>query len=214
MLKEIAQFIANIAPTIGTALGLKGVGNLAKDVITEIFNLPKEASDNDIESAISKATPKQLIQLRKQEQDFKVLMKQMNIDVFKLKADLEKERMKQEVADRESARDMAKNSSTKIKMPIVLTFINMFMMCVIVTAFVVLELKHINSTALEEVLTIVLTLQVREQIAIFAFYFGGSYDSRVKDEMINNSVSKDSLQQTLDFSNKDKLKSDYVTRKV
>ena len=88
----IKGILGQVAPTIGTALG-GPMGGMAGNMISEVLgcaNNPK-----DIQTAIQNATPEQMMQIKQAEQDFKVKMKELDVDVFKM-----------ETEDKQNARSM------------------------------------------------------------------------------------------------------------
>ena len=78
MLKNI---ISTIAPALGSALGTP-LGGAAVSMIAEKLGVPN--NQKSVEKAIQQATPQQLLELKKVEKDFKVKMKELEVDVFKL----------------------------------------------------------------------------------------------------------------------------------
>ena len=87
MLKNI---VGAVAPTLGTALG-GPMGGMAANMIADVLGCPN--NPKAIEKAVAEATPEQMLELKKAENDFEVQMKELEVDVFKL-----------EVADTQDAR--------------------------------------------------------------------------------------------------------------
>ena len=73
--------VGAVAPTLGTALG-GPMGGMAANMIAEVLGVPN--TPKAIEKAIAEATPEQMLELKKAEQDFEVQMKELDVDVFKL----------------------------------------------------------------------------------------------------------------------------------
>jgi len=89
MLKSL---VGAVAPTIGTALG-GPMGGMAANMIADVLGVPN--TPKAIEKAIQEATPEQMLELKKAEQDFELQMKELNVDVFKLEtADIQDARGK------------------------------------------------------------------------------------------------------------------------
>ena len=88
MLKNL---VGAVAPTIGTALG-GPMGGMAANMIADVLGVPN--TPKAIEKAIQEATPEQMLELKKAEQEFELQMKELDVDVFKL-----------EVADTQDARN-------------------------------------------------------------------------------------------------------------
>ena len=80
MLKNL---VGAVAPTIGTALG-GPMGGMAANMIADVLGVPN--TPKAIEKAIQEATPEQMLELKKAEQEFEVQMKELDVDVFKLEA--------------------------------------------------------------------------------------------------------------------------------
>ena len=77
----LKNVVGAVAPTLGTALG-GPMGGMAANMIAEVFGVPN--TPKAIEKAIAEATPEQMLELKKAEQDFEVQMKELDVDVFKL----------------------------------------------------------------------------------------------------------------------------------
>ena len=89
MLKSL---VGAVAPTIGTALG-GPMGGMAANMIADVLGVPN--NPKAIEKAIQEATPEQMLELKKVEQDFELQMKELDVDVFKLEtADIQDARGK------------------------------------------------------------------------------------------------------------------------
>lgn len=87
---KLKNVVGSIAPTLGSALG-GPLGGMAGNVISEVLGVPNDPKA--IEQAIQKATPEQMLQLKKAEQEFQGQMKELDVDVFEL-----------EVQDKQDAR--------------------------------------------------------------------------------------------------------------
>ena len=85
--------LSAIAPTLATALGGPLAGAATKFLASELLG-DESASVESIESAIVNASPEQLASIKKLDNDFKIKMKELDVDIFNL-----------EVQDRDSARD-------------------------------------------------------------------------------------------------------------
>jgi len=89
MLKSL---VGAVAPTIGTALG-GPMGGMAANMIADVLGVPN--TPKAIEKGIAEATPEQMLELKKAEQDFELQMKELDVDVFKLEtADIQDARGK------------------------------------------------------------------------------------------------------------------------
>lgn len=101
--------IQNVAPTIATALGGPVAGMAVKALSTALLGTP-DGSEDDIKTALATATPEQIAAIKKIDADFKIQMKQLDIDLVKIAA-----------SDRDSARNMA--IQTHDVTPTVLAFV-------------------------------------------------------------------------------------------
>jgi hypothetical protein len=86
----IKNMVGALAPTLGSALG-GPLGGQAASVIAGVLGC--KSDPKSINQAIQAATPEQMLELKKAEQNFELQMKELEVDVFKL-----------EVADKQDAR--------------------------------------------------------------------------------------------------------------
>jgi hypothetical protein len=86
----IKNMVGALAPTLGSALG-GPLGGQAASVIAGVLGC--KSDPKSINQAIQSATPEQMLELKKAEQNFELQMKELEVDVFKL-----------EVADKQDAR--------------------------------------------------------------------------------------------------------------
>ena len=77
----LKNIVGAVAPTLGTAIA-GPMGNMALGKISEVLGCP--ADHKSVEKAVQNATPEQMLELKKAEQDFEVQMKELDVDVFKL----------------------------------------------------------------------------------------------------------------------------------
>lgn len=87
--------VGEVAPAIGTALGGPMAGTAVKFIADKLLG-KKDAGAQEVANYITNATPEQLAQLKKLDNDFSVQMRQLDVDVEKINA-----------TDRASARDLA-----------------------------------------------------------------------------------------------------------
>ena len=88
----LKNIVGAVAPTLGTALG-GPMGGMAANMIAEVLGVPN--TPKAIEKGIAEATPEQMLELKKAEQDFELQMKELDVDVFKLEtADIQDARGK------------------------------------------------------------------------------------------------------------------------
>ena len=77
----LKNIVGAVAPTLGAALG-GPLGGMASNVICEVLGCPN--NPKAIEKAVAEATPEQMMELKKAENDFEVQMKELDVDIFKL----------------------------------------------------------------------------------------------------------------------------------
>ena len=77
----LKNIVGAVAPTLGTALG-GPMGGMAANMIAEVLGVPN--NPKAIEKGLAEATPEQMLELKKAEQDFDLKMKELEVDVFKL----------------------------------------------------------------------------------------------------------------------------------
>ena len=94
LLKAFGPLLGQVAPTLATALGGPMAG-LAVKTLSNVLLGHEEGTDEDLSKALGSATPAQLSDIKKIDADFKVRMKELDIDLEKISA-----------GDRDSARKM------------------------------------------------------------------------------------------------------------
>ena len=147
------NIVGAVAPTLGTAIG-GPMGGMAANMIADVLGVPN--NQKSIEQAIQNATPEQMLELKKAEQDFEVQMKELDVDVFKL-----------ETQDKQNARSMfSKDWTARI---IGLFTIGGFLGYIFL---VTLQPPEQNSEAL---INLVLGYLGGLASAIISFYFGASH---------------------------------------
>jgi hypothetical protein len=150
MLKNL---VGAVAPTIGTALG-GPMGGMAANMIADVLGVPN--TPKAIEKAIQEATPEQMLELKKAEQEFELQMKELDVDVFKL-----------EVADTQDARNkFGKDWTARI---VGVSVVGGFMGYIFL---VTLQPPEQNSEAL---INLVLGYLGGLASAVISFYFGASH---------------------------------------
>lgn len=90
------DIVRTVAPTLGAALGGPAGGMAVKFMADQFLGNP-EATEQDVAAFVQNASPDQMLEIKKADQEFAVRMRELDIDVFKL-----------EVADRQNARDLFK----------------------------------------------------------------------------------------------------------
>ena len=70
----LKNIVGAVAPTLGTALG-GPMGGMAANMIADVLGVPN--NPKAIEKAIQDATPEQMLELKKVEQEFELKMKEL-----------------------------------------------------------------------------------------------------------------------------------------
>ncbi|NDB69896.1 MAG: hypothetical protein EB015_18230 [Methylocystaceae bacterium] len=151
------KLIENVAPTIATALGGPVAGMAVKALSSALLG-HDGGSEDDIKAALATATPDQIAAIRKVDADFKVQMKQLDIDLVKIAAD-----------DRISARQMA--IATHDLTPRILAF-------VIVVSWGFFQhfvVTHDVSQGMRELIIRVLGTLDGALMLVLSYYFGSSH---------------------------------------
>jgi hypothetical protein len=150
------KLIENVAPTIATALGGPVAGMAVKALSTALLG-HGDGSEDDIKAALATATPDQIAAIRKVETDFKVQMKQLDIDLVKIAAD-----------DRASARYMAANTHSYT--PSVLSYVTVICWAIIQYYL----FTHIIDPSMRELIARVLGTLDGALMLVLSFWFGSS----------------------------------------
>jgi hypothetical protein len=171
LLDTFGPLLKQVAPTIATALGGPVAGMAVRALSTAFFG-HENANQDDILQAMSLATPDQVTALKKIDADFKVQMKQLDIDLESLV-----------VEDRKSAREMQIELKSGLVPGIAILVLCSFIGVTIATL--------LGYTKIDSVLagTLVGYLSAKAE-QVISFYFGSSSSSRNKDLLLYNSMPK------------------------
>tara|TARA_B100001093_G_scaffold192641_2_gene185166 strand:- start:1788 stop:2267 length:480 start_codon:yes stop_codon:yes gene_type:complete len=151
----LKNIVGAVAPTIGSALGTP-LGGMAMGKIAQVLGVSND--QKSIQQALQSATPEQMLELKKAEQEFETQMKELDVDIFKL-----------ETQDKQHARGMfSKDWTARI---IGLCTIGGFLGYIFL---VTLQPPEQNSEAL---INLVLGYLGGLASAIISFYFGASHTS-------------------------------------
>tara|TARA_R100000734_G_scaffold8191_1_gene6441 strand:- start:1058 stop:1531 length:474 start_codon:yes stop_codon:yes gene_type:complete len=149
----LKNIVGAVAPTLGTALGTP-MGGMAANLIAKTLGVSND--QKSIQQALQNATPEQMLELKKAEQQFETQMKELDVDIFKL-----------ETQDKQHARSMfSKDWTARI---IGLLTIGGFLGYIFL---VTLQPPEQNSEAL---INLVLGYLGGLASAIISFYFGASH---------------------------------------
>jgi len=158
--------LSSVAPVIGTAIG-GPFGAVAATAGLKMFGIEPEQGNEEqqLQQAMAQATPADLLNLKKADQQFDLEMKKLNIDIKRI-----------DQADRGSARDLAK--STGIWPQVVLSVVYTIGYGIVMFNFMagnvhVQEGQQILFGSLIGILT-------AAQVQILNFWFGSSSGSKEK----------------------------------
>lgn len=175
-MESLLSLVRTVAPSLASAVGGPLAGMAVRTISDALLGKP-DGTEDELAQAAAKATPEQLLALKKAEQDFAIKMRELDIDL---------ERLSNE--DRNSARN--REIQTRDWMPRILAFVVVggFML----TVFLVL-LGHVDGMKDPLMATTVGTLigfvsAKCEQVV--AYYFGSSAGSKAKDEAMSHMVRK------------------------
>ncbi|WP_299948584.1 hypothetical protein [uncultured Microbulbifer sp.] len=158
--------VKSVAPTLGAALGGPVAGTALK-FLADHFLGDTEAQEQDIAELVLNASPEKLVELRSLDNQFKVKMRELDIDVYRL-----------EVDDRKSARDMGIKGGLKAQMVLSFAFIAGYF----ALTFSLFS-GEINMTpAIEQTGTLMLGVITGAIPMILQFWFGSSQGSKEKTQ--------------------------------
>jgi hypothetical protein len=156
----LKNIVGAVAPTLGTALG-GPMGGMAANVIADVLGCPNNPAS--IQKAVAEATPEQMLDLKKAENDFKIQMKELDVDVFSIAT-----------KDKQDARrTFSKDWTARI---VGLSVVGGFMGYVFL---VTLQPPEQNSEAL---INLVLGYLGGLSSAVVSFYFGASAETSNKKD--------------------------------
>ena len=163
-LSKIGGLLAQVAPTVATALGGPLAG-LAVKTLSEAMFGHQDANESEVSAALMGATPEQLQKLKETDATFKLKMKELDIDLEKIAA-----------GDRDSARNMQMHTNDWIPraMAILVTFGFFGILTWLLT-------KGVPPTG-SETLIYMLGALGTAWTGIVQFYFGSSAGSKAKTD--------------------------------
>jgi hypothetical protein len=168
--KVAGGILGTVAPTIATAIGGPLAGQAVR-FITDALGLPAGTAEAEVAQAVQRATPEQLLALKKADQDFAVRMRELDVDLERIAG-----------LDRDSARRM--QMETKSGVPALIAV-------GVMLGFVASSVAVLGGwvEGLKDPLTAALIGTVIGNITsatmlILNFYFGTTASSRNKDETI------------------------------
>lgn len=164
ILDQFGPLLGQIAPTIATALGGPLAG-IAVKTLSNVLLGHENGSEDDVKAAIASASPDQLAALKKIDADFKVHMKELDIDLERIAA-----------GDRDSARKM--QTETKDWVPKLLAIVITVGFFGILVWMLVKGMPHTGTEALLMMLGALGTAWT----GVVNFYYGSSAGSKAKTD--------------------------------
>jgi hypothetical protein len=165
------NFLKKIAPFLSTALRLAGPWGALAGTALQAATGAKSSSLDDLDLALSKATPEQVAAIRKAEEDFQLQMKQLEIQSLD-----ELEKAADE--DRASARQM--QVATRSRLPAVISIVITIGFLGLLGGMMLGALKVSENQAL----LIMLGNLGAGWMAVISYYFGSSAGSARKTELL------------------------------
>lgn len=157
---NLQAILKTVAPTVATALG-GPLGGMAMKMVADKLGIPVE-SPEQLEKAISNATPEQLAQLKEVEANLKIEMKKLDIDLVRIAAE-----------DRSSAR--FRQAALKDSTPTILAIGTLL-------AFFgyIGSVTFINHSADLGLINVAVGWLGGSASAVISYYFGSSADTKEK----------------------------------
>jgi hypothetical protein len=171
------EIVRSIAPTLGTALGGPMAGAATKFIADKMLE-KENASQEEIQEAIIGASPEQLVKLREIDNQFKLQMKSLEIDVYEL-----------EYKDRDSARKLF-----EVNILPQITLSTVFVLGYFGVLYFLMHSGIDDSSMINNpVFTTILGVLTAAIPQILGFWFGSSLGSKQKTERMNEAAHKNGL---------------------
>ena len=172
LLKTFGPLLQTVAPTLATALGGPLAGVAVKTLSSALLG-HEEGTEDDVKAALEKATPEQLAAVKQIDADFKVRMKELDIDLERIAA-----------GDRDSARKMQTATQDWVpRMLALLITIGFFGILV----WMLMKGMPQNGT---EALLMMLGALGTAWTGVINFYYGSSAGSKEKNALIGKGDGK------------------------
>ena len=167
ILKTFGPLLGQVAPTIATALGGPLAG-MAVKTLSEALLGRADGTAQDVSDALASASPEQLSSIKQIDADFKVKIKELDIDLERISA-----------KDRDSARQM--QMQTQDWIPRVLALL------ITVGFFGILTYMLLNGMPQSgtEALLMMLGALGTAWTGVVNFYYGSSAGSKAKTDAMN-----------------------------
>ena len=165
---KLLDLVRTVAPSIASAVGGPLAGMATKAISEALLGKP-DATEEELIQASAKATPEQLLALKKAEQEFEVKMRELDIDLERISN-----------ADRDSARN--REVKTKDLTPKVLAG---FITCGYFGVLFYMLANGLPQHGGSEAMLVMLGTLGTAWGGVVAYYFGSSAGSKEKTEAMN-----------------------------
>ncbi len=165
---NLKKILGTVAPFLGTMIG-GPFGAAAGKLVGQVLLGNENASEAEIEKALAQATPEQLVELRRVDAEYKTKMTELGIDEQKIAA-----------MDRDSARQ--REMVTKDKIPAVLALLLTFGFFGVLTMMMLYPIQQGTQGVIEVMLGSLGTAW----ISVITYYFGSSYGSQIKTQLLKD----------------------------
>jgi hypothetical protein len=172
-MESILNLVRTVAPSLASAVGGPLAGMAVRTISEALLGKP-DGTEDELAQAAAKATPEQLLALKKAEHDFTVRMRELDIDLERIAN-----------ADRDSARD--REVKTKDWTPRILA--GLITVGYFGALFYMLRNGLPQHGGSEAMLVMLGTLGTAWG-GVVAYYFGSSAGSKEKTEAMNRMVGK------------------------
>jgi len=175
-MESILNLVRTVAPSIASAVGGPLAG-IAVRTISEVLLGKPDGTEAELEEAAAKATPEQLLALKKAEQEFTVRMRELDIDLERIANN-----------DRDSARDREVKTKDWMPRALAIVIVGGFML----TVFLVLMgyVEGMKDPLMATTVGTLIGFVSAKCEQVVAYYFGSSAGSKAKDEAMSNMVRK------------------------
>jgi hypothetical protein len=170
---KLLNLVKTVAPSIAAAVGGPLAGMATKAISEALLGKP-DGSEVELLQAAERATPEQLLALKKAEQDFAVQMRELDIDLERIA---------------NSDRDSARNREIKVKDWTPKILAGLITVGYFGVLFYMLRNGLPQHGGSEAMLVMLGTLGTAWG-GVVAYYFGSSAGSKEKTDAINNMVRK------------------------
>tara|TARA_R110002020_G_scaffold461823_4_gene680998 strand:+ start:1873 stop:2400 length:528 start_codon:yes stop_codon:yes gene_type:complete len=166
------NLLTQVAPSIATAIGGPAAG-AAVGYLSEALLGKKDGTNEEIEAALSKATPDELLRIKEAGNAFDLKMKELDIDITKIDSD-----------DRKNARSMAVNTSLWPQICLSAIFIVGYFILI----YFIFSGKFTVQASIRDMSNLLIGILTAGIPMILRFWFGGSIHDESNIDKLHNST--------------------------